>query len=52
MKLLKKILWYWKNFWGTKYFITYVEEGLKEDEILVVGHKIYILHKKSQKDVV
>lgn len=42
MKILKKIIWYWKCFFGRKYFITLVEEGLKEDEVLVKGHRIYI----------
>lgn len=55
MKLLKKLLWYWKLLWGRRYFITIIEEGLKEDEILVSGHRVYltkncILHKKTQKD--
>ncbi len=48
MKLLKKLMWLLKRYRGKKYFITYVEEGLLEDEILVKGHRIYILHKKSQ----
>ena len=52
MKVINKILWYWKLFLGKKYYITYIEEGLEEDEILVIGHRIYILHKKSQKDVI
>lgn len=50
MKLIKKLIWYWKLFRGRKYFITFIDEGLKEDEILVKGHRIYILHKKTQKD--
>jgi hypothetical protein len=50
MKLIKKLLWHWRCFWGTRYFIKPVKEGLKEDEILVSGHRIYILHKISQKD--
>ena len=41
MKTLNKIIWYWKCFWGRKYFITYTDK-LKEDEILIKGHRIYI----------
>ena len=48
-KILKKLVWGWKAFWGTRYFITYVEEGLKDDEILVHGHRIYIPKKKEDK---
>lgn len=50
MKLIKKILWYWKLYWGKKYFITFVEDGLAEDEILVIGHRIYILERKSKNE--
>lgn len=45
--IFKKISWWWKCFWGTRYFITYVEEGLKEDEILVKGHRIYLPKKED-----
>lgn len=41
---MKKLLWLWKCFWGTKYFVTYTDR-LKDDEILVFGHKIYISKK-------
>ena len=33
--------WLIKLFFGKKYFITYTDK-LKEDEILVIGHRIYI----------
>ena len=42
MKLLKKIYWLLSKIRGKKYFITYVEEGLEEDEVLVYGHRIYL----------
>lgn len=32
----------WKKFWGRKYRIIYVKEGLEENEVLFLGHKIYI----------
>ncbi len=38
---MKKLIWLWKCFWGTKYYIEY-NENLKENEVLVYGHKIYI----------
>jgi hypothetical protein len=41
MKLLKKLHWLWTKFRGRKYFIKYTNE-LKEDEILVKGHRIYM----------
>ena len=47
--MTKKIIWLWKLFWGKKYFITSVKEGLAEDEILVYGHRIYILE-RAKKD--
>lgn len=47
---MKKLIWIWKCFWGRKYFITCVEEGLKEDEILVYGHRIYKPKKGINKD--
>ena len=49
MKTLKKIIWYWKCFFGRRYFITLVEDGLKEDEILINGHRIYISKKGIEK---
>ncbi len=47
MKILEKIYMLLVRLRGKKYFITYVEEGLEEDEVLVFGHRIFILHKKS-----
>jgi hypothetical protein len=41
MNLLKNLKWLWISFWGRKYFIKYTD-NLKEDEILVHGHKVYI----------
>ena len=38
MKLLKRF----GKLWGTRFFITEVEEGLKEDEIIIRGHRVYI----------
>lgn len=38
---MKKLLWLWKRFWGTTYYIEY-DDHLKENEVLVYGHKIYI----------
>ena len=45
---MKKLLWKIKCFIGKKYFITVVEEGLKDDEILIIGHRFYIPKKKSK----
>ena len=47
--MIKVLIWYWKRFWGKKYFITFVEEGLNEGEILVYRHKIYILERNKEK---
>lgn len=38
---MKKILWLWRKFWGKKYIIKYTDQ-IKEDEILIIGHHIYI----------
>lgn len=46
-KILKKMSWYWKCFWGRKYFIKYTDE-LEEDTILVYGHRIYISSKMKE----
>ena len=46
---LNKIIWFWKCLWGRKYFITLVEKGLKDDEILIKGHRIYISKKGMEK---
>lgn len=39
---MKKLIWLWKCFWGTKFRIVKVKKGLKNNEILVYRHKIYI----------
>ncbi len=38
---MKKIMWIWKKFWGTRYKIVYTDE-LCENEVLFYGHKIFI----------
>ena len=38
---MRKIYWFFKMFFGKKYFIKYTDK-LKNDEILILGHKIYI----------
>lgn len=35
-----KIIRYWQNFWGTKYWI--IENGIKIKEILIYHKKIFI----------
>lgn len=35
------MIWFFRKFFGRKYFIVYTDK-LKDDEILVSGHKIYI----------
>lgn len=39
---MKTLIWLWKIFWGKKYFITFIEDGLKEDEIPLYKHKLYL----------
>lgn len=41
MGKINEMKWLIKLFFGKKYFIKYTNQ-LKEDEILVIGHKIYI----------
>lgn len=38
---MKKLSWFFKKLFGKKYFIKYTDR-LKSDEILILGHKIYI----------
>ena len=38
---MKKLSWFFKMLFGRKYFIKYTDK-LKNDEILILGHKIYI----------
>ena len=38
---MKKIYWFFIKLFGKKYFIKYTDK-LKNDEVLVIGHKIYI----------
>ena len=45
---MKKLIWIWKRFWGKKYYIEYVEKGLRENEVLFYGHKIYIRRKSDE----
>lgn len=40
MKVLKKINWFWKNFWGKRYRV--IKNNKVEEELLVYGHKIYV----------
>lgn len=41
MGKIDEMKWFIKLLFGKKYFITYTDK-LKEDEILVIGHRIYI----------
>lgn len=38
---MKKFLWFLKKLWGRKYFVVKTNKLLK-DEILIIGHRIYI----------
>ena len=38
---MKKLSWFFRKIFGKKYFIKYTDK-LKNDEILILGHKIYI----------
>ena len=49
MNLIKKLSWLWKLFWGRRYIVTPVKEGLKEDEVLFYKHKVYVLEKEEEK---
>lgn len=42
---MKKLLWLWKNFWGRKYKIIYVEKGLQKNENYSYGDKYAIVGK-------
>ena len=35
------MFWFFRNLFGKKYFVVYTDK-LKDDEILVSGHRIYI----------
>jgi hypothetical protein len=48
MKLIKRLSWLWKLFWGRRYTVSPVKEGLREDEVLFYKHKIYFLEKKEE----
>lgn len=41
---MNKLIWLWKKFWGRTYYIIYTDK-LKDNEILVHGHRIYIKDK-------
>ena len=41
MGKINEMKWLIKLFFGKKYFITYTDK-LKEDEILIIGHRILI----------
>jgi hypothetical protein len=38
---MKKLKWLIKKIFGKKYFFVYVDD-LEEDEMLVIGHRIYL----------
>ena len=48
MNFIERLLWLWKRYRGKCYIITPVKEGLREDEVLFCGHKIYVLEKKEE----
>ena len=39
--MIKKLIWLWKCFWGKRLIIK-VSEELKEDEVLIYGHCLYL----------
>lgn len=43
---MKRLLWYWKLFWGSRYYI--IEEGKEDKEILVYHHKIYVINRRNR----
>lgn len=43
---MKRLLWYWKLFWGIRYHI--IEEGKEDKEILVYHHKIYAINRRNR----
>lgn len=45
---MKKLSWFFKMLFGRKCFIKYTDK-LKKDEILVIGHKIYISKRGDKK---
>ena len=49
MGTIDEMIWIIKLFLGKKYFIKYTDK-LKNDEILIFGHKIYISKKKKKND--
>jgi len=38
--MIKKIKWWWMNFWGRRYWV--YKDDLEINEILIYGHKIFI----------
>ena len=38
---MKKLIWLWKRFWGKKLIIK-ISNELKEDEILIYRHNLYL----------
>ena len=45
---MKKLVWFWKRLVGKKYYIEYVEQRLRDNEVLFYGHKIYIGRKNGK----
>lgn len=45
-----KLSWWWRRFQGRLYIIVPVQDGLKKDEILVCGHKIYVLQQDEKEE--
>ena len=45
---MKKLKWIIDKLFGKKYFIEYVDE-LESDEVLILGHKIYLKKGKKRK---
>lgn len=39
--MISKLIWLWKKFWGFQMRIE-VNEKLKEDEVLLYGHILYL----------
>ena len=44
-KIIKKISWIWKNFWGSIYRV--YEDDKKIKEILIYHKRIYLLNNKK-----
>lgn len=44
--MMKKLIWLWKCFWG-RMLIIKVSEELKEDEVLIYDHCLYLPQKNK-----